>query len=261
MPFMPRRSARTGAASTSTLALFLAGVALLIASGCSVDSVSGTGTPGVATADVVEVPLPSIGFGSDTELGSSAQSVDLTSVERAVMVGDSITVGSTPFLVEYFAAAGLPIEISAQEGKRINVSSATNPSGTRVAAELAAAAASDGSSQDELWVVALGTNDIGQYADQAGVEAEIRELLAVVPADAPLVWINTWFRDRPEITVEVNAAIETVMTERGNAAIGDWASVASTEGVLRTDGVHPNDIGAKVFADLVVATTSGFLQR
>ncbi len=126
---------------------------------------------------------------------------------------------------------------------------------------LAAAAAADGSTTDELWVVALGTNDIGQYEAQADVEAEIRELLTVVPPDAALVWINTWFRDRPDFTAQVNAAIQTVMAERGNATIGDWASVAPTEGVLRSDGVHPNDDGAKVFAELVLATTRGFLAR
>jgi len=259
MPFTPRRSARVGPAPVRALALVAA--ALLVASGCTDNAASGTGTPGVATAAGADIPLPTIGLGSDTGSGSGALAVDASGVQRVVMVGDSITVGSTPYLVEYFAAAGLPIEIGAQEGKRINVSSSSNPSGTRVAEGLAATAAADGSTNDELWVVALGTNDIGQYDAQADVEADIRELLTAVPTDASLVWINTWFRDRPEFTAQVNAAIQTVMAERGNATIGDWASVAPTEGVLRSDGVHPNDDGAKVFAELVLATTRGFLQR
>lgn len=260
MPFTPRRWARPGAAPTRALLSVLAAAALVVASGCTDDAASGTGAPGDANAAGADLPLPTIGLGSDTGSGSDS-AVDAAGVQRVVMVGDSITVGSTPYLDEYFTAAGLPITIGAQEGKRINVSTSSNPSGTRVAGELATSAASDGSTSDELWVVALGTNDIGQYGEQADVEAEIRELLTTVPADAPLVWINTWFRDRPEFTEQVNAAIRTVMAERGNATIGDWASVAPTDGILRSDGVHPNDDGAKVFAELVLATTRGFLQR
>ncbi|MEM1333125.1 MAG: GDSL-type esterase/lipase family protein [Actinomycetota bacterium] len=235
----------------------------LVASACnSATTGSGAigGAPSVdgAGADSgVDVPLPTIGLGSDT--GSSGGAVtDASGITRAVMIGDSITVGATPFLIERFGTVGLPVEIGAQEGKRIDVSWGSNPAGTRVAEQFVAGGV--GTAGDAVWIVALGTNDIGQYAAQGEVEQEIRDLLAFVPSDAPLVWINTWFRDRPDATTMVNAAIESVMRERGNATIGDWSSVAPIEGVLRSDGVHPNDDGAAVFADLVVGTVRDFLQ-
>ena len=235
-----------------SVALLLAAFAL---GACSSDSTGSGSGGGAAAADGVDVPLPTIGLGSDTGSGRTV-AADPDAITRVVMIGDSITVGAESFLLAGFEAAGLPVDIGAQSGKRIDVSGDVNPAGTRIAEQFAATAG-----DDVLWVVALGTNDIGQYTEQADVEQEIRDLLTFVPVDAPLVWINTWFRDRPEETVMVNAAIESVMRGRGNATIGDWATLAPVEGVLTGDGVHPNENGAQVFADLVVGTSRNFLQR
>ncbi len=236
------------AVSARALALVTASVLLLGA--CSTESSGAGGGDGAA-------PLPTIGLGSDT--GSQfAVVADPDGVAQVVMIGDSITVGATDELVAGFESAGLPVEIGAQSGKRIDVSTGSNPSGTRVA-ELFSLGAGGG--DDALWVVALGTNDIGQFSDPAEVEQEIRDLVAVVPPQAPLVWINTWFTDRPEATEMVNDAITTVMRERGNTTIGDWATLATVDGVLVSDGVHTTDAGAQMFADLVVGTVRTFEQR
>ncbi|MEL6892340.1 MAG: GDSL-type esterase/lipase family protein [Actinomycetota bacterium] len=259
----PGNGQRSVALAVVFAGLIVLGACTTASTGSSSDpgAGSGSGAGAAAAGDAVAVPLPTIGLGSDTGSGSSngADTADAADgIERVVMIGDSITVGATPYLLDGFEAIGLPVEIGAKQGKRIDVNSNGNPGGTQIAQEFADGV---GAGDDVLWVVALGTNDIGQYDDQADVETEIRELLAFVPDDAPLVWINTWFRDRPEATVMVNGAIESVLRGRGGATIADWATVAPGDGVLRDDGVHPNDDGAQLFADLVVGTVRTVLRR
>jgi lysophospholipase L1-like esterase len=209
-----------------------------------------------------ESPLPTIGLGSDLGSisgGAEVRAIDTGRVNSIVMIGDSITVGSTPYLEEQFAQLGFDdVSINAQTGKRIGVSFGNNASGADIAQFIAAAQESD--PEETLWVVALGTNDIGQYTTTEEVAAEVDEILAPIPEEAPLIWVNTYFADRLESTAEVNAAIESRLSERGNATIGRWSELAPTDGVLRSDGIHPGDEGAKVFANLVTTTVANFLQ-
>lgn len=207
-------------------------------------------------------PLPTIGLGSDLGSisgGADVRAIDTGSVNAIVMIGDSITVGSSPLLEEQFALLGFDdVSINAQNGKRIGVSFGSNASGADIAQFIAAG--QETNPEETLWVVALGTNDIGQYNGIDEIAVEIDEILDPIPEDAPLIWVNTYYADRPESTAEVNAAIEARLSERGNATIGRWNELAPNDGVLRTDGVHPGDDGAKVFADLVTTTVANFLQ-
>lgn len=209
-----------------------------------------------------EVPLPTIGLGSDA--GSPAtgdvDSVDVESVDSIVMIGDSITVASTPMLEQQFAEIGFTdVEIVAQDGKRISESFGDNASGVAIA-ELVATDF-DGDQNERLWIVALGTNDIGNYSDVDEVRDVIDSVLASVPDDAPLIWIDTYVANEPEDTASLNALIEAAIAQRGNAAVGHWSDSAPNEGVLRADGVHPNDQGAITFASVVTSTAANFLQR
>ncbi len=211
----------------------------------------------------VQAPLPTIGLGSDIGQisgGADVRAIDTGSVESVVMIGDSITVGAQPYLQEQLEQLGFEeVVIVAQELKRVSQNIRDNPSGVDIAAFVA-----DDSSRDadeQLWIVALGTNDISQYNSVDDIVAELETMVDSVPEDAPLIWINTYFADRPEDTAEVNAAIEEVISSRDNAAVGRWDEIAPSEGVLRSDGVHPGDDGAKVFAALVTTTAADFLQR
>ena len=78
---------------------------------------------------------------------------------RVAMVGDSITVGSTPGLEAAAEALGFELSIDAEVGRRMTVGSSPE-SGTAAIADLLAE-----SGVPDLWVVALGTNDVGQYDD------------------------------------------------------------------------------------------------
>lgn len=211
----------------------------------------------------IEVPLPTIGLGSDIGQisgGADVRAIDTGSVESVVMIGDSITVGAQPILQERLEQLGFDdVTIVAQERKRVSQSLTDNPSG----ADIAAFVRGDENRADDeqMWIVALGTNDISQYQSVDDIVAAMESVLDSVPDDAPLVWVNTYFADRPEDTAEVNTAIEQVVDARENAVVGRWDQIAPSAGVLRSDGVHPNNDGAKVFAALVTTTVADFLSR
>jgi lysophospholipase L1-like esterase len=226
----------------------------------SSEASSNDGVPG---ADGVNAPLPTIGLGSDLGQisgGADVRAIDTGSVESVVMIGDSITVGAQPFLQEQFEQLGFAdVAIVAKELKRVSQNIRDNPSGADIASFVATDSARPG--DEQLWIIALGTNDISQYDSVDDIVAAMETVINSVPDNAPLIWVNTYFEDRPEDTAEVNTAIEQIVGSRGNAVVGRWNQIAPSEGVLRSDGVHPNSDGAKVFAALVTTTVADFLQR
>jgi lysophospholipase L1-like esterase len=241
----------------------LALVCLLGLGACTSRSSEASSNDGLPGADGVENPLPTIGLGSDIGQisgGADVRAIDTGSVASVVMIGDSITVGAQPFLQEQLEQLGFAdVTIVAQELKRVSQNIRNNPSGADIAAFVAADAERPG--DEQLWIVALGTNDISQYDSVEDIVTAMDTVIDSVPDDAPLIWVNTYFEDRPEDTAEVNTAIEQIIGSRGNSVIGRWNQIAPSEGVLRSDGVHPNSEGAKVFAALVTTTVADFLHR
>ena len=223
-----------------------------------------TSTSSEASSDNgVDLPLPTIGLGSEIGRisgGADVRAIDTGAVASVVMIGDSITVGAQPFLQEQLEQLGFAdVTIVAQELKRVSQDIRNNPSGVDIATFLSSNV--EGPGGDQLWIVALGTNDISQYDSVDDIVAAMEMVLAAVPSGAPLVWVNTYFADRPDDTAVVNTAIEQVVGSRGNAMVGRWNEIAPSDGVLRGDGVHPNNDGARVFAALVTTTVAEFLQR
>ena len=98
----------------------------------------------------------------------------------------------------------------------------------------------------DLWVVALGSNDIAAYAPDEYSTA-INELLAAIPADAPIVWVDCYLTDHQEASAAFGTTLREVLATRGNTTVVDWASVAQEDGVL-TDNVHPSGFGRVEFA-------------
>ncbi len=176
-----------------------------------------------------------------------------------VMIGDSITKGATPALDERYELLGLDHLIEAENGKRIAVSAPANASGASIAQFLADNG--DGDHTDEVWVIALGTNDVGQYGSPDEIAAAVNETLAAVPDDAALVWVDTYFRDRSEAAAELNAIVRDRVDRRGDSVIAPWTAFAPSDGVLTRDGVHPTPDGADVFAFVVTDTVRAFLDR
>ena len=233
-----------------------------LAVGAVMAVVSGCSESGTAASDA-EAPLPTIGLGSDLSGaetipgGLEAEGAD--DVESIVMIGDSITVGSTDALKDRYAQAGYDdVLIEAQGGKRIATSTSDNPSGVKVANFITGG---DDDHDGELWVVALGTNDINQYGSPDQLAAAVNEMLNAVPGDVPLVWVDTYYRDEPDGAALVNTVVADRLARRGNAVMASWNAMAGGDGVVSQDGVHPTDDGHLVFADVVVSEVDEFLGR
>jgi len=215
-----------------------------------------------AVSGGAQVPPPAIDVSGDPAAISGAAdgvadgAVDIDSV---VMIGDSLTKGATAALGERYELLGLEHQIEAENAKRMAVSSRDNPSGASVAEFLAGSGAGDHA--DEVWVVALGTNDIGQYAGPDEIAAAVNEVLATVPAEAALVWVDTYIRGRSDQTDAVNTVIRDRVERRGDSVVAPWTAFAEGDGVLSGDGVHPTTDGADVFAFVVTDTVSAFLDR
>ncbi len=217
--------------------------------------------PGTTATDA-NFPPPAVDVSGDPAVISGAAdgiADGATDIDTVVMIGDSITKGSMPRLEERFDLLGLDHLIAAENGKRMAVSRSENPSGAAVAAFLAGNG--DGDHSDEVWIVALGTNDVSQYAGPDEIAAAVNEVLNEVPDDAAVVWVDTYFRDRPEAAAELNSIVRDRVTRRGDSVIAPWTSFAATDGVLTGDGVHPTEDGTDVFAFVVTDTVRAFLDR
>ncbi|MEM8618148.1 MAG: GDSL-type esterase/lipase family protein [Actinomycetota bacterium] len=230
-----------------------AAAAVVVTAGCGGDESVASNNGAPAT----------IGLGSNIDgtvggIDGVAESAD--DVETIVMIGDSITYGAVPEIESRFTELGFDdVTIDAMPGKRISRDIVDNPAGSSVAAFIASG--DDGQHDDELWIVALGTNDVGQYASAEEIAGAVDEVLDAVPDDVPLVWVDVFFRDRPDEAAQVNAIIRERLARRGNAVVAPWTEFAGADGVLVGDGVHTTDSGADTFAFVVTDSTRAFLDR
>jgi lysophospholipase L1-like esterase len=126
-------------------------------------------------------------FGESTvPTAPASDRVTADGIRSVAMVGDSITVGSEPALEDAFESLGLEdFDIDAENGRRITDDDSDIDSGVGAVATLARRDPPD------LWVIALGTNDVANYASDE-YAAVIAELLATIPADAPIVWVDIY---------------------------------------------------------------------
>jgi lysophospholipase L1-like esterase len=232
----------------------LAVVAALALVGC--DATATTDSTVVSRPGGIEID------GSPGELGAEGSvAQNANSIDSVVMIGDSITRGSNDELQERFEQLGFEkVLIEAQNGKRMVVSSGDNPGGASVA-EFIAASDAEADHSKEVWIVALGTNDIGQYARPDEIAAAVNEVIDAVPEEAALVWVDTYYRDRSEQADVVNSVVRDRVGRRGNGVIAPWTEFVGNEGVLSFDGVHPTTEGAAVFAFVVTDTVREFLGR
>ena len=252
------KSSRTRAVTSrpvTSFALVAVAGALVALTGCVADrsNLASTG---------IEMAPPALDVSGDPAgLSGAADGVadGAAGIDSVVMIGDSITKGATSNLDARYGQLGLEHKIEAENGKRMAVSARDNPSGASIAEYVAANG--DGDHSDEVWVVALGTNDISQYAGPDDIAAAVNEVLAAVPDDAALVWVDTHISSRSDDAEAVNTIIRDRVARRGDSVIAPWSAFAAGDGVLTDDGVHPTTDGADVFAYVVTDTVRAFLAR
>ncbi|CAN5773444.1 hypothetical protein BH24ACT5_BH24ACT5_18290 [soil metagenome] len=222
----------------AALRLVAAGVGAIVLAGCSSSDEGGNGDP---TADTVSP------FGGTVPPGGPAIDLNPTGVAAVrivAMVGDSITAGSEPGLDAMAADLGIDLTVNAEVGRRITVGR-TPPSGVSAVEGLM-----EGGLAPDLWVIALGTNDLGKYGSTSEYGDLIEALLDLLPSGVPLVWINTYITSDPDDAATFNEALIDTLSARGRATIGRWASVAFEDGVL-SDGIHPTEEGQTEFVAVV----------
>lgn len=161
------------------------------------------------------------------------------------MVGDSITRGSEPALRAAFTELGVDVAaIDAADGRRMTVEGFVT-SGAQAVDDVEDAVDAD------VWVVALGTNDVPHYTGEDEFRRAIDAVLDALPDDdRPLVWVDVFLAGSEDRCEAFNDTLQAALDERGNATIVEWSAVAGEDGML-TDGIHPGTVGVEVFADLV----------
>ncbi|MFM2077176.1 MAG: hypothetical protein RJA49_1066 [Actinomycetota bacterium] len=170
-----------------------------------------------------------------------------------VMVGDSITRASREELATAFTALGITDQvIDAEVGRRIEVGNGRGGgplSGVRTVFNLL----SEGADPD-VWVIELGTNDVGSYATADAYGGLIDQILSELPADVPLVWQNTFRPQYLDATNVFNLVLQQRIAARPNSVVADWFGAASAPDakLLRSDDLHPNNDGQRAMA-LIVA--------
>lgn len=175
-----------------------------------------------------------------------------TPMTSVVMVGDSITRASREELATAFTALGLTQQvIDAEVGRRIEVGNGKGPnplSGVRTIFNLLALGLAP-----DVWVVALGTNDVGSYATPEAYGELIDQIVGELSADVPLVWMNAYRRQYGDATNVFNLVLQQRMEARGNAVVADWFSLASAPDadLLGSDNLHPNTDGQRAVAMVV----------
>jgi lysophospholipase L1-like esterase len=179
--------------------------------------------------------------GVDVEVPEGAQSV--------VVIGDSLTEGAAPMIEDALAVAGYEnLAVDGASGRRTTVSVDGGPNS---GVEAVASARSSGLDPD-VWVIALGTNDVPQYADGEDYAAIVTELLASLPDGAAMVWVDVYLRDHATGTGEFNNVLHLLLDSNPASVVAGWNERATADGMITDDGVHPTAEGQVVFADTIV---------
>jgi lysophospholipase L1-like esterase len=175
-------------------------------------------------------------------------------LERSVgVIGDSITQESEDLLFELLRNDGFArVRIEAERSRRIRVSGSGGVprSGLSVMEDFLVEGFAP-----TAWVIALGTNDIGSYADGPAFAELIDMMLFLIPSTTPVVWVDTFLPDRLENCVVMNTEVRRILSERGAGSVASWhdANLVPGESLLRSDRIHPNERGRIVFPTLVTA--------
>jgi lysophospholipase L1-like esterase len=239
--------------SASLVALALTGA--LLASGCGagpgVEAVGAAAETGETTA-VARDDIP-----AESQVGTVPAPTDPAAVtatepelpDTVAVVGDSLTESAMEEIETTLTQNG--VEVMALDGltnrRMVRASGDIVPGTAAVDAILASVA-----DPPDVWVIALGTNDVGGAATPDEFAADMRELLGRLPPDAPVVWVDIWIRDMADQVVEANAVIREVIDERGNGHVADWHSRGGEGSAITDDGVHLTGDGRWIFARTIV---------
>lgn len=161
------------------------------------------------------------------------------------VVGDSLTLSASEEIEAVLSGMGIDVlVVDAAESRRLARGSVP-PSGIDAIEQIAAVAS------PELWVIALGTNDVGAASSPDQFRADLTTVLAGVPTGSPVVWVDFWIRDRLPAIDAANDELRTVLRHRPATVVADWFAHGDDTGVVTHDGVHLTAAGQQVFASTI----------
>jgi predicted small lipoprotein YifL len=168
--------------------------------------------------------------------------------ETAAVIGDSIAKSAQDIVSDSIELQGIEIlEYDAMESRRMATwGGADLPSGVAAIDDVI-----DAGDEPELWIVALGTNDVGAGTDPQTVRDDIDEILELIPDDAHLIWVDAWVRELDQRARAFNLLLRSGLADRPNTLVLDWHELAETEGLVQDDGVHLTERGRLEYARMI----------
>lgn len=238
--------------SVPLVALTLCGT--LLASGCG-------GEPGVEAVGAAtetddgsrvapgEIPL------EQPALGTAAVPVTTSPVtapalpDSVAVVGDSLTESAADEIEATLTQNGVDVvALDGLSNRRMVRVAGDVPPGTDAIESILAAV----DEPPDVWVIALGTNDVGGAATPDEFAVDMGTLLDRIPAGAPVVWVDVWIRDLPDQVIAANAVIREVIGDRGDGVVADWYSRGGEGSAITDDGVHLTGDGRWIFARTIL---------
>lgn len=230
----------------------------LMAANCGVGFRRGFGMLGWYTARPVEgepvvttsTTLPPAGASTTTSTTLPAR---LPAADVAV-VGDSLTLSAQQEITDTLGRLGLGVvRVDGQVSRRMTSATDTIRSGLSVVQEIAATSA------PQVWVIALGTNDVASGVSADSLRRSVQQVLDAIPPGSLVVWVDTWIRDEYDAVVAGNAIIREVVSARPNTVVADFFSYGDDEGIVGSDGVHLTTTGRRLFANVMAGGIAALL--
>ena len=168
-------------------------------------------------------------------------------LNNVAIIGDSITAECDPAIRMALTKLGFTdITIDAEPSRRIEEGRKPINGVDTLTTMLAAGV------DPQVWVVALGTNNIDPPYTAEAFTPTINTLLTKFPVDQPLVWIDVYVKPRQEGAAVFNQTLANLLAARGNAVVGSWSALAAAPGAdLTRDGVHPREASRVLFAGVI----------
>jgi len=166
----------------------------------------------------------------------------------AAVIGDSIARSAHDLVSSSISLSGIElVGYDARDSRRMATWGGSDlPSGVAAIGDILGRG-----NEPDLWIVALGTNDVGAGTDQQTIEDDIDEVLDLIPDDAAVLWIDTWVRDLDDRAGMVNLLLRARLADRPDAWVLNWHDLAATEGLIADDGVHLTERGQLEYARMV----------
>lgn len=176
--------------------------------------------------------------------------------DDVMVVGDSLTASAVEQIRTELEDLGLAVEIDGEPSRRMVINGSDITPGLDVIEE---ALWVDEYDEPELWIIELGTNDIG--SDPQQFRAHVETILDEIPDDVPVLWLDYWIRSRPDDTLMANAVLRSALAGRDRTAVVDWYSNGDDAGVIVDDGVHLTEIGQQRFAEVMADGVTAMFGR